>query len=80
MSLKIEIEAMQKELLQVVSDLGGMAQNLSEAEDWAGDDRAEEALFSLEAAATGGEDAVEKLRRIALKSAELLDSGKSVAR
>lgn len=68
---KIEIEAMQKELLTMISHLGGMAQNLDEAGDWASDDKPEEAALSLEAVSSGAEDALQSLRRIALKCDEI---------
>ena len=69
---KILIEEMQKELLSLVSHLGGMAQNLEEASDWAGDDKGEEVALSLEAVSTGAEDALQSLRKIALKCDEII--------
>ncbi len=77
--MKADIEAMQLELLAAVADIGGVAANLAEASDWAGDDRAEEALLSLEAASIGLADAHLRLRKIALKCEELSDR-KAVAR
>ncbi len=78
-SLKIEIGALQTALLAVVADIGGIATNLDEADGWAGDVREEEALLSIEAAATGADDAMENLRQIALKIAEI-DARKVVAK
>lgn len=68
---KIEIEAMQKELLAMITHLGCMAQNLEEASDWTGDEKHEEAALSLEAVSSGAEDALHSLRRIALKCDEI---------
>ena len=69
--MKPEIESMQQELRAAVADIGGMATNLAEAADWAGDDRAEEAMLSLEAVSAGTEDAVARLRAVALKCEEI---------
>jgi hypothetical protein len=69
--MKAELHEMQKDLLAITADLGGMATNLGEADDWAQDGRDEEAALSLEAVSAGATDATERLRRIALKCEEL---------
>lgn len=69
--MKLDIGAMQVELLAAVVDIGGMSTNLAEADDWAGDERYEETKLSLEAVSAGATDAVERLRKIALKCEEL---------
>lgn len=76
--MKHEIEAMKEALLALMSHLGGMAENLKEAGEWAGDARAEEAKLSLEAVGAGAEDAHDELRKIALQCAEIT-SRKAVA-
>jgi hypothetical protein len=69
--VKAEIEALQRELLAAVADIGGMATNLTEARDWMQDMHAGEAKLSLEAVSAGAVDATERLRTIALKCEEL---------
>lgn len=70
---------MQEVLLAAMSDVGGMAQNLGEADDWAKEGFDEEAALSLEAVSTGATDATERLRRIALKCEEICATVKARA-